>query len=209
MQVENLSIIMDGKILIRDFSFHLEEKEILHLSGPSGSGKSVILKSVLGFIPATFLSMCFLGNPVSNYKKEYLRVNVIYIPQKVQFYGPSVLDEIKRPFLYKINSKKKFFSHKLEELLNYFDRDISFLEKPVSVLSGGEEQLVAFIRAYLLEPKVLLLDESFSAIDLKQTEKLKLLLNKWVSETYNRGIVLTVHAQELSPLQISRTISLI
>ncbi|MCB1192181.1 MAG: ATP-binding cassette domain-containing protein [Leptospiraceae bacterium] len=206
LDVDKLSLVVDGKTLLHNISFSLEERDILHLSGSSGSGKSLLLKSILGFFPTTVSSLKFFGNPSSTYKIEYLRANAIYIPQKAQFFGPSVLDEIRRPFLYKINSNKKFNSNKLKDLLTYFERDESFLDKPASVLSGGEEQLIAIMRAYLLEPKILFLDESFSAIDGKQTEKLKLLLNKWVSETYNRGIILTVHRQELSPLNVTKTI---
>jgi putative ABC transport system ATP-binding protein len=75
-------------------------------------------------------------------------------------------------------------------------RSDNFLERPSTTLSGGEAQIVAFLRAVQLSPLILLLDEPTASLDAETAHRLEKLVERWQSEDLNRAYLWTSHDRE-------------
>ena len=150
----------DDEILaLKDINFQIEEKCFASLVGPSGCGKTTILSLTAGLLKATSGKIVFDGSEQIDTKK------LGYMFQKDHlFEWRSVWKNITLGLEIQ---KAKGLDEKLafaEELLKKYDL-FSFKDKKPRALSGGMRQRVALIRTLVMEPKLLLLDEPFSALD--------------------------------------------
>ena len=144
---------------IENVSFCVEQGEFVSIVGPSGSGKTTILSIIAGLLKATSGNIFLDGEEIKS-----VSTNVGYMFQRDNlFEWLNVLQNIKiGP---KINSGKNCLSQeKLNELLSKYEL-AGFEKARPTELSGGMRQRVSLIRTLALNPKLLLLDEPFSALD--------------------------------------------
>lgn len=153
------------KTVLNGIDLLLKPRQKIVLTGPSGSGKSSILKIIVGaMIP---------DNGIYEYEDEPVSFNNIFrVRSKIAFVGQEpilgeeiVLDALLLPFKYKQNREMKPDLQKVHELMKRLSLDPEILQQDVAKLSGGEKQRLAIIRALLLNKKVFLLDEVTSALD--------------------------------------------
>ena len=161
---------IDDTTILSDFSLTAQEGERILLYGPSGIGKSSVLKTVLGVIPVLSGEICCCGVPMDKKSIWEIRKKIAYVPQNPDIgEGPvqSIIDTI---FSYKCNGKPPS-GERIAELFAEFQLPMEFLEKEFVQLSGGEKQRIAVVIALLLQRDMFFLDEITASLDgeLKST----------------------------------------
>lgn len=127
------------------------------------------------------------------------RRQVIYLPQRAVVLPATVEENLRLPFSSQVDSQA-YSQQRAVQLLEQFAKPAEFLDKPAENLSGGERQIVSFVRAIQLDPDVLLLDEPTSALDRESAQRLEQVLGQWYETTGRNGIrrafVLVSHQTE-------------
>jgi lipopolysaccharide export system ATP-binding protein len=184
LQIENLRKSYRKKVVIRDFSMHLNRGEVVALLGPNGSGKTTTFYSVAGLVTPEGGKVTVDGHDVTTlpmYRRAQLGIG--YLPQEMSiFRGLSVQDNISAILDITVSDRKKR-RERLEELLGEFS--IEHLRRaPALALSGGERRRVEIARCLAADPKYLLLDEPFAGVDPISVGDIRNL----VSDLKKRGI---------------------
>lgn len=166
MEFKNVSFISDNEYILKDLSFDIEQGDFISVVGPSGSGKSTFFKLCCNLLSPTCGNILFEGKDYQDYNPVDLRKNIVYCFQTPYLFGRTVMDNIEFP--YQIRNMKPDFE-RINTLFSTFHMSEEYLNKDVKNLSGGEKQRIALIRSMLFMPKILLLDEITSALDVDNT----------------------------------------
>tara|TARA_B100001250_G_scaffold322386_1_gene285616 strand:+ start:725 stop:1762 length:1038 start_codon:yes stop_codon:yes gene_type:complete len=162
LEVAGLSVHIDESLILSDINLEIETGKALAILGPSGCGKSTLLKSIAGLIPASsgdilWNSQSLMSSPVHTRGVGLMFQNHALFPHKtVEENVRFGLEMKKTPKSQANNTVKKLLD--LVGLRGYESRTIQ-------TLSGGESQRVALARALAPEPKLIMLDEPFNALD--------------------------------------------
>ncbi|WP_203264954.1 ABC transporter ATP-binding protein [Streptococcus uberis] len=155
---------------LRDIHFALEKGQTLGLVGQTGSGKTTLIKLLLREYNVTEGSISLNGHLIENYRLKDLRQLIGYVPQDQFLFATSILENVRfgNPDLsVEAVQKATKLSHVYEDILAMPDGFNTLIgEKGVS-LSGGQKQRLAMSRAMVLNPEILILDDSLSAVDAK------------------------------------------
>ncbi|MBQ8178595.1 MAG: ABC transporter ATP-binding protein [Clostridia bacterium] len=146
---------------LNDINLVVEEREFVSIVGPSGCGKSTLLSTLAGLITPSEGEVTIYGNPLSSEKDL-----IALMPQRDQlFEWRTVLNNVLLSPEIKKKKTPEVINYAKELLCKYGLKD--FMQKRPSELSGGMRQRVALIRTLVGSPKLLLLDEPFSALDFQ------------------------------------------
>ncbi|OAN84763.1 LPS export ABC transporter ATP-binding protein [Sulfitobacter geojensis] len=172
------------KVVIRDFSMHLNRGEVVALLGPNGSGKTTTFYAVAGLVTPEGGTVEVDGKDVTTlpmYRRAQLGIG--YLPQEMSiFRGLSVQDNISAILDISVPIRRQR-RERLEELLSEFS--IEHLRRaPALALSGGERRRVEIARCLAANPNYLLLDEPFAGVDPISVGDIRHL----VADLKNRGI---------------------
>ncbi len=173
-------------------SFHVKDNEFFTLLGPSGSGKTTLLRLLAGFEATTSGEIRLYGKPIQSLVAEQRPVNTVF-QQYSLFPHMTIAQNV--GFGLKMQGKPaREISARVEEMLALVKME-AFHNRLPAQLSGGQQQRVALARALAPKPKVLLLDEPLSALDLKLRQAMRLELKQLQAKT---GItfVFVTHDQE-------------
>ncbi len=198
MQIRNLDVSYDGKLVLHDISMDIRKNRITAIIGPSGCGKTTFLKTLNGLLQeergAKMSGRISLeGTEIQQVSLETLRKNVGLVFQTPAPFPFSIYKNLTyAPVYYGIRDKKKLAEIVEEKLklAGLYEEVSGELHKSALKLSGGQKQRLCIARALTVEPKVLLLDEPCSALDVKASAKIEELLLK-LSERYT--IVIVTH----------------
>jgi ABC-type iron transport system FetAB ATPase subunit len=207
LRLENLTVWAGRVPLIQDFNMALNSGELLALLGPSGSGKTTLLRSIAGLIDPKSGSVLFQGKDPSEYGWPEYRRSVVYIEQYPVLFKESVRDNLERPFRYAV-AKNDFPLDLAKDLLRRLNLNSGILDKNAADLSGGELQRICLIRALLIGPMVLLLDEPTGSLDEHSEGTVEDLLKE---EAHRRGMaaIVVTHDKRLADRLCDRTIDIV
>jgi putative ABC transport system ATP-binding protein len=183
-----------GRWLLRRASLALRIGDRVVLSGASGSGKTVLLRALSLLDPAQEGEVRWRGQAISNRDVPAFRSRACYVQQRPAFTEATVEASLRAPFALRQHRQRSFDRDRALELLRRFDRRADALELETDDLSGGERQIVALVRALLLEPQVLLLDEPTASLDPAAADAAVSLLDSWIDESSaERALLLVSH----------------
>lgn len=203
LTLQNVGYEVLTKKILTAISFEVAEGEYLALSGPSGGGKSTLLKIIATLLTPTNGKIFFQQQAQQQYSITNYRQLVSYCFQQPTLFGETVQDNLAFPYLIR---GKVFEASTAEKFLTQVDLPTDFLAKPITELSGGERQRVALIRNLLFQPKILLLDEVTVGLD----EDSKKIVQQLVRSVHQAGVtIIQVSHDEADVTKASRQISLV
>ena len=182
-ELEHLGLASPEKIILEDISLSVEAGAHLTITGPSGSGKSSLLKLLASLVSPSSGRIVYQGQDLEDLDPVAYRREVSYCFQQPVLFGQTVRDNMAFPFEIR---HLPFDQERVLATLARLNLGPEFLEKPIKELSGGEKQRVALVRNLLFEPKVLLLDEVSSGLD----EKTKHVLRTFLKDLQQEGVTL-------------------
>jgi putative ABC transport system ATP-binding protein len=180
--------------LLRDANVRLSAGERLAVWGPSGAGKTLLLRAMALLDPLDVGEVFWKGRRVTGDDVPAYRSAVVYMHQRAVLAEPTVEAALRRPFELRVHRLKTYDRDKAVALLASLGRDATFLEKTAKELSGGEMQIASLIRAVQFEPAVLLMDEPTAALDPASAEIVSQWIVRWVDEApLKRAVALVSH----------------
>ena len=196
LRIENVSKTFGQFYAVRDVTLHVEHGELVTFLGPSGCGKTTLLRVIAGLETPDAGRVLFDGEDATFQKVQIRRVGFVF-QHYALFRHMTVFENI--AFGLRVRPKKQRPSEEairervstllqlvhLEWLANYYP----------SQLSGGQRQRIALARALAVEPKVLLLDEPFGALDAQVRKDLRRWLRR-LHDELNVTSILVTHDQE-------------
>lgn len=199
LQLEDICFKIDDKEILKDLNLKINPKEIHVLLGPNGSGKTSLLNIIMGNEKYQHEGkISFFDEDISNMNPYERSKKGIFL----SFQNPLEIPGIKIvDYLREITSHKNMdlytFFNKVEELRKKLKFNEDFVNRDLNVgFSGGEKKKHELLQAFLLEPKLMLLDEIDSGLDFKSKKILINLLNDYV-ENYDSAILLVTHDLDL------------
>ncbi|KPK02241.1 MAG: hypothetical protein AMK71_02885 [Nitrospira bacterium SG8_35_4] len=185
LRIQNISFSYpDGKPVFERIDLNIRKGTLSIISGESGAGKSTFLKLFNRFHDLTDGKIFFHERELRDYQISEIRRSILYLPQLPHMIEGSVEDNLFFPFTFQSQKDKKYSPVNAREWLDYFQLGVS-LSHEASKLSVGQRQRIALIRALLLEPEVLLLDEPCSSLDSRNR---RLIEEKIESLVESRGV---------------------
>jgi len=181
-----------GTVLLQEISFSLERGEIAALFGPSGGGKSTLLRLLVRFLDPTAGEIRFQGSLLSEWEPRALRRKIGLVRQQAHMFDGTVLDNLQLPFRWLKQPPPDAQSPVLLEILDGCQLAPELLPKPADQLSIGQKQRVALARTLLQEPELLLLDEPTSALDRPTADQIGETL-RLLRQQRQLGIMLVSH----------------
>lgn len=192
LKIENLNLEIGTVKILKDISFTVQKKEIIALLGPSGSGKSSLLKSINMLNTPSCGQIKYHNNDIQEISPMALRKKIGYVLQKPTLFGNDVMENLKYPC--ELN-QKVFDINLVEFYLKKVNLKPDILEKKPNELSGGEQQRISLVRTLLLEPEIILLDEVTSALDEDNTLLIEELI-KYENENNELTVIFISHNNE-------------
>lgn len=176
----------ENKELYNDLHWQINKGDKILLTGESGSGKSTLIKSILGYI--NLKDVFINGINIKELDINNLRSKIYYISQNVPIIPGTIKDNIllddENANIEKLINKKL-----LKSLLNGKSLN-SDIYQAGNNISGGEKQKLALLRLYLANPEVIIMDESFSALDLTLKEE---VIETLIKDFNDKTIIMVSH----------------
>jgi len=182
---------------LKDLDFDLRPGELLGILGPNGSGKSTLLKVVDGILTPQEGEVFLNDRPVSGYTRSGLASEVAMVAQESHFrFSFSAIEVVlmgRFPHLRRFQFEGQRDMEKAFEAMRA-THCLELAARPIDELSGGEKQRVLIARALAQEPRVILLDEPTSFLDLKYKREIFDLIS---TLTHERGMSVVVVSHDI------------
>lgn len=205
-----------GQILLDRVSLDVTASERVALTGPSGAGKTLLLRSLALLDPVAGGEVRWRGNAVADADVPRYRTRVMYLGQRGALLEGTVAENLRAPFALRSHAHAKYDRDRVLAWLTRLRRTEAFLDKHHVELSGGEAQITALLRALQLDPVILLADEPTSAMDAKTAKAVESIVLDWLQETprprvdgtpfLGRALVWVSHDSEQSQRLATRSV---
>ncbi len=197
VSIHDLIAGYSAKTVLRDLFIEFPAGQLTSILGPSGCGKTTLLKVIAGLIAPDNGSILFDGEPVAHVPSEMRQAAMVF-QKPLLFPHLSVWDNV--AFGLTIRHLEKPEVKRRTKLMLDLLQITEFANKSPHQLSGGQEQRVALARALITKPKVLLLDEPFSALDESLRGEMRLLFRRLQRELAMTTIFVTHDQEEAAQL---------
>ncbi|HGI3020734.1 TPA: ABC transporter ATP-binding protein [Streptococcus agalactiae] len=191
---KNVSKVFEDSntVVLKDINFELEEGKFYTLLGASGSGKSTILNIIAGLLEASTGDIYLDGRRINDVPTNKRDVHTVF-QNYALFPHMTVFENVAFPLKLKKMDKKEI-QKRVQETLKMVRLE-GFEKRAIQKLSGGQRQRVAIARAIINQPKVVLLDEPLSALDLKLRTEMQYELRE-LQQRLGITFVFVTHDQE-------------
>jgi Fe-S cluster assembly ATP-binding protein len=192
LTVENLSVKIEGKLILKDVTFSLKSHESHILFGPNGSGKTTLISALMGLPSYEVVSgkISFMGVDITNKSvEERAKLGMV-----VSFQNPPEITGVKLADLLKLclgKSPDARFSGEEQALIDAF-RLAEFLNRDINVgFSGGERKRSEILQLIFLKPTLLLLDEPDSGVDVESLRLIAGEIQRYVERSGSSALIIT------------------
>ena len=167
IEFDNVSLSFGNRLILDNINFKINEGQIFGMLGPNGVGKSTIFNLITGLVNPDKGKIKIVNEDVTKYP-VYLRTKkfkVGYVPQYGGFFNDLTLHDNLKAISEIVIEKKNLRSERINYLISRFDLD-NLKDIKAKFLSGGQKKKLVIALSLLGDPKVLLLDECFAALDV-------------------------------------------
>lgn len=184
--------------VVENVDLSISRGEVVALIGPNGSGKTTIVRAILGLAPVVTGAVRLFGQPARQFGERW---RIGYVPQRHTVAGaiPSTVEEVvcsgrlpRKHWWAPTNATDRAVVRRVIEHVGLGDRR----RVPVATLSGGQQRRVLIARALAAEPEVLIMDEPTAGVDAQNAEALTRTLARLVDD----GLTLLVVTHDIAPL---------
>ncbi len=183
IEFNNVSLSYGNRLILDNLNFKINEGQIFGMLGPNGVGKSTIFNLITGLISPGSGKIKITGKDVTNYP-VYLRTkkfNVGYVPQYGGFFNDLTLYDNLKAISEIVLDNKNYRLERINYLISKFELD-NLKDIKAKFLSGGQKKKLVIALSLISEPKVLLLDECFAALDVLTIKMLQEIIVNLQSE---------------------------
>lgn len=174
LKFEKISFKFGKKIILDNFNLILGSNQILGLLGPNGAGKSTIFNLIIGFLRPDYGSIIINSKRINNLPiyKRTKEFKIGFVPQYGGFFHDlTVAENLKAIGEISIN-EKSYRNEKINSLISKFELD-TVIDVKADHLSGGQKKKLVIALALISDPKILLMDEPFAALDVMTIKSLQ------------------------------------
>jgi lipopolysaccharide export system ATP-binding protein len=191
LKAENLRKSFKEKLAVKDVSLQIKQGEIVGLLGPNGAGKTTCFYIIAGFLKPDNGQIILGEEPITSLDvAERAKKGIIYLPQESSVFRKLTVAENFKIVLERFKEDFKKIEERLEHYIELFNLE-EILNQKTYTLSGGQKRKVEIVRALLIEPQFMLLDEPFAGIDPIGVAQLKEILETLKKEKI--GILISDH----------------
>ena len=174
LKLEKISLKFERKIILDDLNLKLNHGQILGLLGPNGAGKSTIFNLITGLISPNYGSIFINSEIVNNYPiyqrtKEF---RIGFVPQHGGYFHDLTVNENLKAIAEITIKNVNYRNEKIDLLISQFELD-PVRNIKANLLSGGQIKKLVIAIALISDPKILLLDEPFAALDVMTIKTLQ------------------------------------
>jgi lipopolysaccharide export system ATP-binding protein len=198
ISLEGISLYYGRRKILDNISFKINNGEILGMLGPNGVGKSTIFNLITGLIKPNNGKIKFGNTDVINYPiyERTVRFKIGYVPQYGGYFHDLTLLENLKAIGEIVIKDKSFINHRIDGLISKFELD-PIIDVKAKFLSGGQKRKLVIALALLANPKVLLLDEPFAALDVLTIKMLQEIIVNLQTENDIAIIICDHQARDL------------
>lgn len=165
IEFKNINLRFSDKVIFENLNLIINKNEKAVFNSPSGKGKSLLLKMLLGFVRPDSGEILVDGKKLDKYSIKEIRKRIAYVSQGVELKKISVKEFFDEIFELKNNRHRSVKMDEIEKKLKDLNLEKGIIHKNINNISGGERQRVAIAAMLFLDKEILILDEVTSALE--------------------------------------------
>lgn len=203
--LDHISLSFKNQQILTDLSAHVNQNEMVGISGRSGCGKSTLLKALLGFVPLDSGRIVIDNMILEPASVRIIRQKTAYLPQDLNFPVDTVREMVQILFQLQNNRSVTYSKDKMFFFWDMLGLEQKLYERKMHKLSGGQRQRILLSVMAMLQKPICLIDEPTSALDADASKKVGSLLGFL---KHQGGTMIVVSHDKLLLSQCDRIINL-